>query len=86
MRDDFGNPSSAHRLGLVAANHVDASRRAMLAALGDHAGRGQLLWTSGGTEADALAVLGFFIVASVPSPRAQPGVFAATRTRDVTPV
>jgi cysteine desulfurase len=59
MRDDFGNPSSAHRLGIAAARRIEAARAALLAALGDERGRaGEIVWTSGGTEADALGVGG----------------------------
>ena len=59
MREDFGNPSSAHRLGIAASNRIKAARALLLDALGDERGRlGDLVWTSGGTEADALGVLG----------------------------
>jgi len=59
MGADYGNPSSAHRMGIAAARRLEAARAALGAALGDERGeRGDLLFTSGGTEADALAVLG----------------------------
>ena len=59
MRDDFGNPSSAHRVGIAATQQIAAARLALLSALGDERGEaGDLVWTSGGTEADALGVLG----------------------------
>jgi len=54
MREDWGNPSSAHRLGVAAAARVKAARARLSAALGD----GQIVFTSGGTEANALAVIG----------------------------
>jgi cysteine desulfurase len=57
LRDDFGNPSSAHRVGIAAEARVKAARATLLAALGDE-GHGDVLWTSGGTEADALGILG----------------------------
>jgi cysteine desulfurase len=59
LRDDFGNPSSAHRLGIAAARRIARAREALLEALGDERGEiGDVLWTSGGTEADALGVAG----------------------------
>jgi cysteine desulfurase len=59
MLDDYGNPSSAHRYGIAAERRLKTARSQILRALGDpHGDRGQLYWTSGGTEADALAVLG----------------------------
>jgi len=59
MRETFGNPSSAHRFGVDASRHLTRARETLLAALGDERGReGDLLWTSGGTEADALGILG----------------------------
>lgn len=59
MQEDFGNPSSAHFLGIRAEARVKEARRQVLAALGDAEGRhGDLIWTSGGTESDALGVLG----------------------------
>jgi cysteine desulfurase len=59
LREDFGNPSSAHRLGIAAAGRVKRARELFLAAIGDERGSaGDVIWTSGGTEADALGVLG----------------------------
>jgi cysteine desulfurase len=59
LREDFGNPSSAHHLGAAAARRIARAREALLEALGDERGAaGDLSWTSGGTEADALGVAG----------------------------
>lgn len=59
MREEFGNPSSAHRHGIAATRRVKEAREALLDAIGDERGEhGELLWTSGGTESDALGVLG----------------------------
>src|SRR5262245_16535772 len=58
MRTAWGNPSSGHPQGAAARGHIETARRRLLAALGDTAGVGDIVWTSGCTEADALAVLG----------------------------
>ncbi len=58
MREDFGNPSSAHAAGIAAERRVKQARAHLLAALGDDVGAGDLYWTSGGTEADAIGTIG----------------------------
>jgi cysteine desulfurase len=59
MRDDFGNPSSAHAAGIAAGKRIARARAALLAAVGDpDAEVGDVYWTSGGTEADAIGVIG----------------------------
>ncbi|MEM9460827.1 MAG: cysteine desulfurase family protein [Myxococcota bacterium] len=55
-REDLGNPSSQHRRGQAAREVVEAARRRVAAATG--AEPLGVTFTSGGTEADALAVLG----------------------------
>jgi cysteine desulfurase len=52
----YANPSSAHGAGAEAARALEEARAAVLAALGTDAG--QLVFTSGGTEANALGLLG----------------------------
>ena len=52
----FGNPSSAHRWGREARAALEEARDRVAAALG--AKRSEIVFTSGGTEADNLAVLG----------------------------
>lgn len=52
----YGNPSSAHSEGAAAARTLEEARAAVMAGLGTDAG--QLIFTGGGTEANALAVLG----------------------------
>jgi cysteine desulfurase len=60
-KDAFGNPSSAHRFGRTARAGVDEAKRAVAEALG--AEPGQVIFTSGGTEADNLAVIGCALAA-----------------------
>ncbi|MEO8699535.1 MAG: aminotransferase class V-fold PLP-dependent enzyme [Kofleriaceae bacterium] len=57
MRTAWGNPSAQHPQGAAARAYIEAARERMLAALGDR-GIGDVIWTSGCTEANALAVLG----------------------------
>lgn len=57
MRTAWGNPSAAHPQGAAARDHIATARTRLLAAFGDK-GSGDIVWTSGCTEADALAVLG----------------------------
>ncbi len=52
----FGNPSSSHRFGRAARAGLEQARREVAAALG--AEPTQVVFTSGGTEADNLAVIG----------------------------
>src|SRR5216117_4481199 len=59
--DAFGNPSSPHRFGRAARAGVEEAKRRIAAALG--ADPGQVIFTSGGTEADNLAVIGCALAA-----------------------
>jgi cysteine desulfurase len=52
----YGNPSSLHRLGAEAAGALEEAREAVARALG--AEPGEVVFTSGGTEANALALRG----------------------------
>jgi cysteine desulfurase len=52
----FGNPSSAHAFGRDARAALEEARERAAAALG--AKRSEIIFTSGGTEADNIAVLG----------------------------
>ncbi len=56
MRRLWGNPSSGHRLGRQARQAVEEARAQVAACLG--ARSEEIVFTSGGTEADAWAVLG----------------------------
>lgn len=51
----FGNPSSLHKAGMEAAERLKAAREQIAAVLGCNPGR--LIFTSGGTEANNLAIL-----------------------------
>jgi len=53
---DFGNPASAHRFGRVARARVEAARARVAALIGAPAQ--DVIFTSGATEADNLAILG----------------------------
>jgi cysteine desulfurase len=53
---DVGNPSSIHREGRAARDLVERARNAVAALMGRP--REQIVFTSGGTEANALGVLG----------------------------
>ena len=53
-----GNPSSLHTSGRTARRTVEEARERLAAALG--ARPSEVLWTSGGTEADNLAIKGLF--------------------------
>lgn len=54
--EEYGNPSSRHRAGVRAAEALDAARRELAAAVG--AQPAGVVFTSGGTESNNLAVLG----------------------------
>jgi len=56
MEDDFGNPSSLHRMGLSAENALKEARGDVAKALGFEPR--EVFFTSGGTEAANLALLG----------------------------
>jgi cysteine desulfurase len=56
LTDVFGNPSSHHTVGEAAASALDDARRRVARALGMRAG--DVVFTSGGTEANNLAVKG----------------------------
>jgi cysteine desulfurase len=57
----FGNPSSAHRFGRAARAGIEQARRQIAEALG--AEPNQVIFTSGGTEADNLSIVGAALAA-----------------------
>src|SRR5712692_4917326 len=57
LKDEaFGNPSSAHRFGRAARAGIEEAKRTIAEVLG--AEPNQVIFTSGGTEADNLAIIG----------------------------
>ena len=58
QRTAWGNPSAQHPQGAAARGHLATAKTRMLASLGDRNGAGDIIWTSGCSEANALAVLG----------------------------
>lgn len=56
MQNGFGNPSSLHRMGIEAEARMGAAREAVASLIG--AAAEQVVFTSGGTEANNLAILG----------------------------
>ena len=57
LTTEYGNPSSLHHVGRRARRAVEDAREQIAAAIG--ARPGQLIFTSGGSESDSTAVLGF---------------------------
>ena len=56
-REQYGNPSSLHRMGQSAEAVLKDARQTIRKTVGDAAG-GAVIFTSGGTEANNLAILG----------------------------
>ena len=56
LRDIFGNASSIHRDGQSARQHLDQARKRVAVLL--HCDFKEIVWLSGGTEADNLALFG----------------------------
>ena len=66
LTGDFGNPSSHHSLGDSAARALEDARKTVAAVLGCRAG--EITFTSGGTEADNLAVKGIALARQAADP------------------
>jgi len=56
LQDRFGNPNSVYRFGQESRNAMEEARRKIAAILNCNAG--EIIFTSGGTEADNLAIKG----------------------------
>jgi cysteine desulfurase len=67
LTGEFGNPSSHHSLGEAAAAALADARAAVAGVLGCRAG--EVTFTSGGTEADNLAVKGIALARQAADPR-----------------
>ncbi len=78
LTEDYGNAASLHHFGQVARKRLDAARREVAACLG--AEPPEILFTSGGTEADQLAILGRHHV--VTTTVEHPAVLTAARQND----
>ncbi|MDP9889028.1 cysteine desulfurase family protein [Pseudarthrobacter enclensis] len=71
----FGNPSSHHTLGESAASALAGARSAVAGALGCR--QGEIVFTSGGTEADNLAVKGIALARQAANPQLDRVVISA---------
>lgn len=56
MKNRFGNPSALHKMGVEAENDIKSCKKVLLKTLGNP--DGDVLFTSGGTESNNLAILG----------------------------
>ncbi|WP_223702836.1 cysteine desulfurase family protein [Sutcliffiella deserti] len=56
MQEDFGNPSSIHHYGRKTRHLIDEARNVAAKSIG--AKENEIIFTSGGTEADNLAIIG----------------------------
>ncbi|HSN37914.1 MAG TPA: cysteine desulfurase family protein [Arthrobacter sp.] len=75
LSGDFGNPSSHHSLGDTAATALARARAATARAMGCRPG--EVVFTSGGTEADNLAVKGIALARHSADPRLDRVVISA---------
>jgi len=57
LRSNFGNPSSMHGFGAAAGAEVDAAREKVASLVGANAAS-EIVFTSGGSESDNLAIVG----------------------------
>lgn len=57
MEKIYGNPSSLHRMGKAAEDLVEKSRQSVARSIG--AVNDEIIFTSGGTESDNLAIIGY---------------------------
>ncbi len=67
QEENFGNPSSLHRAGILAERAMSRAREQVLSAFGSDTGT--FVFTSGGTEANNLAILGTMLSRIRRSPR-----------------
>lgn len=67
LTGSFGNPSSHHSLGMAAARALADAREVIASVVGAKAG--EVTFTSGGTEADNLAIKGIALARRTANPR-----------------
>ena len=59
LRETWGNPSSAHAAGVAARRVIDGARASVASSIGVHRlSDAKIVFTSGGTEANNLAIMG----------------------------
>src|SRR3989338_7726900 len=58
MTDEFGNPNSIHKMGVVAKNAVENARKNVALAFNSHSD--EIIFNSGGTEGNNAAIFGVF--------------------------
>jgi cysteine desulfurase len=75
LTGEFGNPSSHHTLGGAAADALAGARSSIAAVLGCRAG--EIAFTSGGTEADNLAIKGIALARQAANPQLNRVVISA---------
>ncbi|MCQ6271774.1 cysteine desulfurase [Pseudarthrobacter sp. R1] len=75
LTGEFGNPSSHHTLGEAAAAALAGARSSIAAVLGCRAG--EITFTSGGTEADNLAIKGIALARQAANPQLNRVVISA---------
>ena len=68
LTSEFGNPSSSHAYGRAAARAIGAARRQVADLIGA-TGEREVVFTSGGTESDNLALQGTFTARRDADPR-----------------
>ena len=56
LRQDYGNPSSMHHMGVIAENYMEEARKTIARTL--KVQEKEIFFTSGGTESNNLAILG----------------------------
>jgi cysteine desulfurase len=79
LEEDFGNPTSIHAAGQRARRRVEEARRQVAARLGCEAA--EIVFTSGGTESDNLAIFGAPDGHIITSAVEHPAVLEAARRR-----
>lgn len=57
LTEEYGNPSSIHQMGQIARNAVEKAREQVAQLI--NANVEEIIFTSGGTEADNMAIMGF---------------------------